>query len=261
MPSRRASEKFTAPTLTPEQANTALTKQLEELRAMKGTQYFDMEAAEQEWLQFTRSIIERAFGSPSSNLTSFSNAKSAGEYYLTAYGAGIDHSHNQRNFEARINALEAFMKASLRELEMLMPKPQIAGTYAPGEEYEFYKDLRTMIGGAKARVMIVDPYLNRELFDIYIADVDRSVKIQILTANPSGDFLTVAHKYGSGGNLELGTSNEIHDRAIFVDDKVWIVGQSFKDAAKKKSTYIVEHDGKLMDAAYQAVWSRAVRVI
>jgi hypothetical protein len=71
----------------------------------------------------------------------------------------------------------------------------------------------------------------------------------------------VAKKYASGGNLELRTTNEIHDRAVFVDDRVWIAGQSFKDAAKKKPTYIVEHDAKLMDAAYQPIWKAATPVV
>jgi hypothetical protein len=218
----------------------------------------EMESAEQEWVQFTRNIIERAFGSRSSNLSSFGHAKSAGDYYM---GMGENYGLNQRNFEARNQALEACLKACLKELELLIPKAQIAGTYSPGEEYEFYKDLGTVIKTGKGRIMIIDPYLNREIFDLYVANIDRSVHLQILTTNPSSDCLTVAKKYASGGNLELRTTNEIHDRAIFVDDRVWIAGQSFKDAAKKKPTYIVEHEGKLMDAAYQPIWNRATRVV
>ena len=71
----------------------------------------------------------------------------------------------------------------------------------------------------------------------------------------------VASKYAAGGNLQLRTTKAIHDRAIFADDRVWLVGQSLKDAAKQTPTYLIEHDGVLMSPLYEDIWNQASVVI
>ena len=40
---------------------------------------------------------------------------------------------------------------------------------------------------------------------------------------------------------------------LFADGRVWLCGQSLKDAARKKPTYVVEHDEPLMRRIYAAV--------
>ena len=45
----------------------------------------------------------------------------------------------------------------------------------------------------------------------------------------------LGHKYVTGGNFQLRSSTAIHDRVIFQDNRVWVIGQSLKDAAKKKN--------------------------
>jgi hypothetical protein len=42
---------------------------------------------------------------------------------------------------------------------------------------------------------------------------------------------------------------------------VWLSGQSLKDAAKKKPTYIVEHDEPLMRVIYEDIWAKASTLI
>jgi hypothetical protein len=261
MPPRRTQPNVFEPSITPERAYTAIKKQLASLQAMRSKNYIKSEAEEEEWKHFTHSIVERTFGPHSSNVRKFSMAKSAGDYFIAAYGSGVNHGLNQRNFEARIQALESFLKACLAELELIVPESEITGTYEPGDEYEFYRDIKSILSNVKDQVLIVDPYLSRELFDLYADGIDRSVQLRILTNNLPSDALAVAQKYATGGNLRLRTTNAIHDRAIFADDRVWMVGQSLKDAAKKKPTYIVEHDAALARPAYEDIWGKAQVVI
>jgi len=261
MVSRKSQATVIEPSLSPARARTAIRNQLASICAMRGQRYDEAEGAEREWVQFTRSIVERTFGNPSSALLSFSRAKSAGEYYMVPFGSGINHDQNQRNFEARIQALESCLNAYLAELDLISPESEIAGIYAPGHEYEFYRDIRSILSTATTSIMIIDPYLNREIFEVYVDGIDRSVRLRILTHNPPCDALTIATKYAAGGNLALGTSTEIHDRVIFADGRVWMVGQSLKDAAKRKPTYIVEHDAVLILPLYEAIWGRATVLI
>jgi hypothetical protein len=71
----------------------------------------------------------------------------------------------------------------------------------------------------------------------------------------------LAQKYSTGGNFSFRSSNSIHDRVLFADNRVWLSGQSLKDAAKKKPTYIVEHDEPLMRSVYETVWKSAMLVV
>jgi hypothetical protein len=49
---------------------------------------------------------------------------------------------------------------------------------------------------------------------------------------------------------------------IFVDQRAWVCGQSLKDAAKKKPTYVVEiEDAGLMRPAYENIWNSATVIV
>lgn len=89
----------------------------------------------------------------------------------------------------------------------------------------------------------------------------RTVAFRLLSANLPPAVLSLAQKYASGGNLQVRSSSSIHDRVLFADNRVWLCGQSLKDAAKKKPTYIVEHDEPLMRPIYEDVWAKATPVI
>lgn len=257
MSPRKAPDSSVKPTLPSGEAYKALKQQLEILQQLKGRRCDEAEYDEKEWVQVTRSIFEDAFGDPSSTLSSFNRAESAGEYYIGGGSRGLD----QRNFETRLQSMETCVKATLKQLELRMPKPEIKGAYAPGEEYEVYKDIQTILSKAKGAILIVDPYLNKEIFELYVHGIDRSVQIRILTDNLPNDALTIATKYAAGGNLHLRSTKAIHDRVIFVDAGVWMVGQSIKDAAKQKPTYIIEHDASLMLPLYEDIWSKATTLI
>ena len=56
----------------------------------------------------------------------------------------------------------------------------------------------------------------------------------------------------------------MHDRHVFADSRGWIIGQSIKDAARKKPTYMVEISTSAvaaMQAIYEGIWSRATTVV
>jgi hypothetical protein len=130
-----------------------------------------------------------------------------------------------------------------------------------GEEYEFYRAVKTLLGLASKEIFIVDPYISPELFDIYADAIPRTVSFRLLTANVPSAVLSLAQKYAAGGNFQFRSSNTIHDRVLLADSRVWLCGQSLKDAAKKKPTYIVEHDEPLMRAIYEEIWGKAASAL
>lgn len=59
--------------------------------------------------------------------------------------------------------------------------------------------------------------------------------------------------------VEIRSSSALHDRVVFVDDRsCWVLGQSLKDAAKTKPTYLAPLAAdafQLKREAYEAIWA------
>jgi len=260
LPTRRTQPAGTLPDLPPEKAYGVLNAQLEKLQLLKGRNYQDAEAAENEWSQLTAKLVLRSFGSESMNYSNFRRGGSAGEHFAVLAGV-VPHARYQRNFEARQKAYEASLRSCIAELELDLPDSGIKGVYQPGEEYEYYHDVIACLKLAQKEIFIIDPYVNAEIFDVYAGAIPRTVLFRLLSANIPADVQTLAQKYAAGGNLAFRSSASIHDRVLFADNRVWLSGQSLKDAARKKPTYIVEHDEPSMRQIYEPIWNSASTLI
>jgi hypothetical protein len=70
--------------------------------------------------------------------------------------------------------------------------------------------------------------------------------------------------YAKSRPLELRSSPDVHDREVFLDQRGWVIGQSIKDAARRKPTYLIELDEPLLSTArdiYNRIWAAATVVI
>jgi hypothetical protein len=222
------------PTLPSERALTAITAQLAELEKLKGRRYDEADGDETKWKHQTRSIIEAAYGDPSSELSRFHMARAAGQYNIM----GISPQQRQKNLESLV--------ATLR---LHLPEEEIKGVYKPGDEYSFYRDLSSIVQTATQEVFIVDGCLGEELFNLYVSKIPDGTPVRILSNNVRDNVETVARKYANGRRLELRSSGNIHDRAIFLDQRGWVIGQSIKDAGRTKPTYMIELNEPLLTAA------------
>jgi hypothetical protein len=241
----------------PEKTYVALKKQLAALDRFRGKNFREVENEEREWKNLTLTILQHGFGENGENVSQFNSAKWAGMHH-----AGMGPALIQQNFEKRIGAFAAMLKSSLAELELMMPEPEIAGAYEPGDDYQFYRDLKTLVGFAARDLFIVDNYLDTQLFDVYMENINPAVHIRVLTAQVSDPLRIVAEKFAKRGDFELRSSKDAHDRVVLADDRCWVIGQSIKDAAKKKPTYIVEHEGAAaMRGIYEAIWIPATVVV
>jgi len=260
MSARKVQDDGTPPDLTPERAFSLLSDQLDQLQSLKMRNHGEAKTIEKEWYQFTERLVSRSFGSKHPNLDNFQRCWSAVPQQRRAFGYRgpvVDSYRQQSNFEARLVAFESVLKNCLQELRLDMPDTGIKGVYEPGEEYEFYRDVTACLNLAQKEIFVVDPYLNADIFNVYATAISRSVIFRLLSAKIPGDTQALAQKYAAGGNFALRSSNSIHDRVLFADNRVWVSGQSLKDAAKKKPTYIVELDESLMRPIYEGIWQAA----
>lgn len=207
-------------------------------------------------MHLTQSIIEGAFGDPSSSLDRFFMAGHAGSHFV----GGMSPQQYQNNFEARVREFDALVRSLIGKLRLELPEEETKGVYQPGEEYAFYRDLSSLIESATHDVFIIDAYLGEKVFNLYVAKVPASVTVRILSNNVGANVETVAKMYARSRPLELRSGAGVHDRMLFIDQRGWVSGQSIKDAAGKKPTYLIELDEPLLNAArdiHDRIWAAA----
>ena len=106
--------------------------------------------------------------------------------------------------------------------------------------FSTYLKIRDAISTAKKRVHYFDRYLDADFFPLYLRDLDRSLEIRLVTTRGNERYgvtnmrvvsRLVAQEFT---NYQLIESNaaEIHDRNLRVDDTVFHLGSSAKDAGK-----------------------------
>jgi hypothetical protein len=247
--------------MAPDRALRELARQLERLQNLKNRGYEEADAEEKEWTHLTENIIEAAFGDDNSNLHKFYAATHAGRHG----GWDIDEEQqHQTNFELRIKEHEALLRALISALRLRLPEEEIKGAYEPGDEYAFYRDLSSLVATTTKDIFIIDAYLDEKVFNLYVDKVPTGPTVRILSNKIGANVEAVAKMYAKSRSLELRSSADAHDRLVFIDERGWVVGQSIKDAARKKPTYLVELDGPSLGAlrdVHNRIWAAATVVI
>ena len=144
--------------------------------------------------------------------------------------------------------------------------------YPAKSGYDFYVDVAGEIGKAQATVFIVDAYLSREFFERYFHNMPTGVKTRLLTSGTKASKFTtldpdvekIARFFASTHALEVRLSTQLHDRHVFIDGRGWVVGQSIKDAAQKKPTYVIELPDEILQELRDVdndIWKAAKTLI
>jgi hypothetical protein len=68
---------------------------------------------------------------------------------------------------------------AIAHLELQVPA-QPTQAFGPGAVYDFHKTLRELLVSALKSILVVDPYLDAEIFDVYLAEVSSAVTVRLL---------------------------------------------------------------------------------
>lgn len=130
--------------------------------------------------------------------------------------------------------------------------------------YDFYTEIKRLISIAKREIMIIDSYINEDIFELYMTKVNPGVDIKILTnpATPKGSFKKVAHTFKSQhSSFQVRESLDCHDRILFIDSDAWIFGQSIKSAGNKPTYLIKIKKSKKLRNIFNRVWDNSKKII
>ena len=136
--------------------------------------------------------------------------------------------------------------------------------YAQGQVFDFYADFRDITKSVKNEIFVIDAYASEDLFPLYLEKMQKGVKIHVLTNNPIGNFIQVARKFKTqyGSDFEVRQNPNCHDRIFFVDKSCWVIGQSIKDAATKKPTYLLKVNSyDIFRIIFEDLWTKGKNLV
>lgn len=154
------------------------------------------------------------------------------------------------------------IQRAIADLELQVPD-NTSTVFGAGEVYDIFRALNEVISSAEKSIFIVDPYLDGSVFNHYLTSRRAEVKARLLLSKNADQLKPASEKYNQqhGNVVEIRKSKAVHDRVIFVDDYVcWVLGQSLKDAAKAKPTYLAPLAPDVVQAKledYNEIWDGA----
>ena len=157
------------------------------------------------------------------------------------------------------------IQRAIADLELTVPD-NTRTVFKAGEVYDFFRALNEVISSAEKSIFIIDPYLDDSVFNHYLSSRKPEVRVQLLLSKNAENLKTSADKYNQqfGGVVEIRTTKAVHDRVIFLDEYVcWVLGQSLKDAAKAKPTYLAPLAPDVAPAKlaeYNDIWACANKI-
>lgn len=134
-----------------------------------------------------------------------------------------------------------------------------------GSEHDAYVAIRSIIKTAATKILIVDPYIGSNLLSTLGASLQENVLIELLTKqrNLPRDFVTELQTFriqNSSLTVEVRYNTDFHDRFIWVDDKIFHVGASIKDAGKRAFMISRVEDAinsSALEASINTAWMNA----
>ncbi len=139
--------------------------------------------------------------------------------------------------------------------------------YDKKSAFKFHLDIKEILEKAIKEIFIIEPFVDDHILEITLKDVAQNLKIDILTNSRNADkrkkFDKLANLFKNDiDGFEVRETENLHDRGFFIDNlEGWVMGQSVKDAAKKKPTYLIQlQNPKKLKEIYRKIWRQSKKV-
>lgn len=153
---------------------------------------------------------------------------------LNAYGAGLQTS--------AIRDVQRLLHEARYALRMETVGP-LSAAIGAGSVFDYFDEIRKILEGASADLLLVDPYLDAEFVSRYLPHIKSGVRVRLLSRKKVEQLVAAVQAYRAqhGTTIEVRSSADMHDRFVIVDGSAcYQSGASFKDGAKKSPTTLTQ---------------------
>jgi hypothetical protein len=177
-------------------------------------------------------------------------------------------SHNLQSplRDTNVGAVLAIAHQALARAELDAPAELQGAFIASGHAFDAFAAVGKALGTATGDVFIIDPYADAKVLTDYAVLAPETASVRVLTEATYSKSLKPAAEHWRQQmkqplEVRLGAPRTLHDRLILIDGKTaFVLGQSFKDLAKRAHTSLVRMPpdaGKLKIEAYELMWASA----
>jgi hypothetical protein len=133
--------------------------------------------------------------------------------------------------------------------------------FAAGSTHDAYKEIRKIFQSVQKAILVVDNYVDETLWTV-LATCPKGIDVRVMTSKAKADFGLEGKKFATQhqASVKIRHIKDIHDRFIVVDDRVWHLGCSIKDAGNKVFFLSEMQDKSLRDATRTILenqWAKA----
>lgn len=159
----------------------------------------------------------------------------------------------------------------LSAMELLVPASMQGAFIPPGDTWDGYSALVKLIQRECDDILIVDPYLNSDIYLYFAPHSAAKNGIRCLCQKMNQTFPGLqasAAKWASDPvseqhpvEVRFAADKSLHDRLIIIDGKeAWIITQSIKDIAKRSPASVTRAESelaKMKSDYYESLWASA----
>ena len=153
-----------------------------------------------------------------------------------ANNAGISSADKQAHLVKLLSATKTKIINAIDEIPLEWPA-ELHGAESP---FTVYLKILAAINNARTRLHVFDRYLDADFFPLYMRTLDRNLEVKLITTAGRTSFgvshmLPISRKVaGEFKNYQLieCSPDDLHDRYLRVDDNVFSLGGSLKDAGE-----------------------------
>lgn len=156
--------------------------------------------------------------------------------------------------------------------ELSAPASAQGAFIPPGDTWKGYAAIIKLVQRPCEDLVIIDPYVNADLFTDFAPHVVASNGLRCLTAKRNDNHpgleasasRWVKDHPEKPVEVRYAASTSLHDRLIIIDSReVWLISQSLKDIAKRSPASVSKAEaelGLMKVEHYAEVWSQAIPI-
>jgi hypothetical protein len=164
------------------------------------------------------------------------------------------------------------MDTVIAKLELKLPADAQGAFIPAGGVFDGYQAVSKAMAVAEKQILLVDPYADDKLISDFVPLAPEGVAVFVLSdahyakpnLKPASERWVAQWQGKRPLQVRLAPARTLHDRLIVTDGSVaWVVGQSFKDLAKRAHSSLVRMDpdsATLKISAHVAMWQTALVV-
>jgi hypothetical protein len=185
----------------------------------------------------------------------------------------FDHLNQYGPSDKTAQMIAQVIDTVIAKVELKLPAESQGAFIPAGGVFDGYQAVAKALAPAQKHVLLVDPYGDEKLISDFVPLAPEKLKVFVMcdeqyakpSLKPAAERWVAQWQGKRPLEVRLAPARSLHDRLIVIDSSIaFVVGQSFKDLAKRAHSSLVRMDpdsAALKISAHIAMWQTATKLV